>query len=103
MSTEAQIRASMNYNKKMDYFGLRPSKDEGEQIRAAAAAAGMSNQAYILEAIREKMTRDAPESVSNAAEASTEAAHTSTESPTERDSALGVDVPGTPGNAAESG
>lgn len=93
MSTEAQIRASINYNRKMDYFGLRPSKDEGEQIRAAADAAGMSNQAYILEAVREKMTRAAPESVSNASE-----------SPSERVSASGdTERAGTRENATEGG
>ncbi len=55
MSTEAQIRASKAYNSRMDYFGLRPSKAEGERIRAAAKAAGMSNQAYILDAVRRRM------------------------------------------------
>lgn len=58
MSTKAQIRASMNYNKRQDYFGLRPSPEEGARIRAAAQAAGMSNQAYILAAIRAQMERD---------------------------------------------
>lgn len=68
MSTKAQIRASMNYNKKMDYFGLRPSPEEGKLIRAAASAAGMSNQAYILEAIREKISRDVGGTEPNAPE-----------------------------------
>jgi lipoprotein len=37
---------------------LRPPKDDGAQIRAAAAAAGMSMQAWILTACAEKMQRD---------------------------------------------
>ena len=37
---------------------LRPLKSEGAAIRAAAAAAGQSNQQYILQAARERMARD---------------------------------------------
>ena len=52
MSTEAQKRASTNYNRRQDNIMIRPSQEEGAAIRAAAAAAGMSLQAYILQAIR---------------------------------------------------
>ena len=52
MSTEAQKRASTNYNRRQDNIMIRPSKEEGAAIRAAAAAAGMSLQAYILQAVR---------------------------------------------------
>ena len=52
MSTEAQKRASTNYNRKQDNIMIRPSKEEGTAIRAAAAAAGMSVQAYVLQAVR---------------------------------------------------
>ena len=37
---------------------LKPYKQEAEQIRDAAAAAGQSLQGYILQAVRERMERD---------------------------------------------
>ena len=43
---------------KLDRMLIQPRKAEGQQIRAAAAAAGKSLQGYILEAVREKMERD---------------------------------------------
>ena len=58
MSTDAQKRASTNYNRKQDNIMIRPSKEEGATIRAAAAAAGKSVQGYVLEAVREKMQRE---------------------------------------------
>ena len=58
MSTEAQKRASTNYNRKQDNIMIRPSKEEGAAIRAAAAAAGMSVQAYVLRAVRVWMERE---------------------------------------------
>lgn len=53
MSTKAQIKASAKYNKSRDYFGLRPSKEDGARIRKAAADAGKSVQAFILDILRE--------------------------------------------------
>ncbi len=58
MSTEAQKRASTNYNRKQDNIMIRPNKDEGAAIRAAAAAAGKSVQAYVLRAVRAQMERE---------------------------------------------
>lgn len=58
MSTEAQKRASTNYNRKQDNIMIRPNKEEGTAIRAAAVAAGQSVQAYILQAVRERMGRE---------------------------------------------
>ena len=52
MSTEAQKRASTNYNRRQDNIMIRPNKEEGAAIRTAAAAAGMSLQAYVLRAVR---------------------------------------------------
>ena len=49
MSTEAQKRASTNYNRKQDNIMVRPTKEEGAAIRAAAASAGQSVQAYVLQ------------------------------------------------------
>lgn len=58
MSTDAQKRASTNYNRKQDNIMVRPSKEEGAAIRAAAAAAGQSVQGYVLQAVRERMERE---------------------------------------------
>ena len=52
MTTEAQKRASAAYNRRQDNIMIRPSKAEGARIRAAAADAGMSVQAYILDTLR---------------------------------------------------
>lgn len=59
MSTEAQKRASSNYSKRRDRITLQPTREKGIEIRAAASAAGKSMHSYILEAIQEKMERDA--------------------------------------------
>ena len=58
MATEAQIRASINYNKRQDNIMIRPSKEEGAEIRQAASNAGQSVQGYILQAIKERMKRE---------------------------------------------
>lgn len=50
----------IEYNRKRDNLMCRPTKREGELIRAAAKAAGMSVQAYMLEAVREHTERKAP-------------------------------------------
>ena len=57
-STEAQKRAVKKAQSKCDAIMLRPPKEEGSAIRAAAAAAGQSNQQYILQATRERMKRE---------------------------------------------
>lgn len=46
--SDAHKRASYKYNNGRDNIMIRPTKEEGEQIRAAAAAAGQSVQTYIL-------------------------------------------------------
>ena len=58
MATEAQRRASINYNKRQDNIMIRPSKVEGAEIRQAAFNAGQSVQGYILQAIKERMERE---------------------------------------------
>lgn len=57
-STDAQIKASIVYNRKQDNIMIRPSKEEGAAIRAAARVAGQSVQAYVLQAIRERMEKE---------------------------------------------
>ena len=48
MATEAQIKANIKYNRSKDNIMIRPDKDEGKQIRQAAADAGKSVQAYAI-------------------------------------------------------
>lgn len=57
MALSAQDRVK-RYQSKCDAIMIRPPKDIGQAIRAAAAAAGQSNQQYILQAVRERMARD---------------------------------------------
>ena len=48
-----------DYNKKnYDRIGITPSKERGQEIRAAAAKAGQSVNAYILQAVEERMKRE---------------------------------------------
>lgn len=56
--SDAHKRASTKWNASKDNLMIRPDKDEGAAIRAAAEAAGQSNQQYILQAVRERMERD---------------------------------------------
>lgn len=54
----ANIEAVKKYQAKLDEIKIRPYKEEGQKIRAAAKEAGESVQAYILEAVRERMSED---------------------------------------------
>lgn len=45
---------------KCDQITIRPRKDVGQRIRAEAASSGLPLQQYILQAVREKIERDAP-------------------------------------------
>ena len=56
--TEAQKRGNAAYNRRQDNIMIRPPKDKGSAIRAAAAAAGQSLHDYILQACTERMQRD---------------------------------------------
>lgn len=55
MATKAQRKAVSAYQKRQDNIMIRPSKDEGARIRQAAANAGMSVQAYILDTLRARI------------------------------------------------
>lgn len=57
MPTEAKKAGNARHVAKLDQIKIQPYKEEGERIRAAAAAAGQSVQAYILEAIRDRMNK----------------------------------------------
>lgn len=56
--SEAHSRASVKYNKARDNIMIRPTKEDGAEIRQAAADAGQSVQNYILQACTERMQRD---------------------------------------------
>jgi len=60
--SETKRRNNDKYNAKCDRIVLQPLKSEGAEIRAAAMAAGKSLQGYALDAIRERMQRDAARS-----------------------------------------
>lgn len=45
---------------KCDQITIRPKKEVGQRIRAAAAAAGLPLQRYIIQAVEEKIERSAP-------------------------------------------
>jgi predicted DNA binding CopG/RHH family protein len=60
MSTQAQIKANVKYNKSRDNIMIRPTKEEGAAIRQAAADSGLSVQKYILAAVRAYMKETPP-------------------------------------------
>lgn len=53
--SNAHKKASAKWNASRDNIMIRPTKEEGERIRAAAAAAGKSVQGYILDVLRAAM------------------------------------------------
>lgn len=57
-TTDAERKAVKKYQEGRDAIMLRPSKEDGEIIRKAAAAAGQSVQGYILQAVRERMSKE---------------------------------------------
>ncbi len=59
MPVSEKKRQSLDrYNASCDYISIRPKKEQGQEIRAAAAAAGQSLQGYILQAVRERIERE---------------------------------------------
>lgn len=58
MATQAHREGNARHIAKLDIIKIQPYKAEGAAIRAAAAKAGQSVQAYILQAVRERMQRD---------------------------------------------
>lgn len=59
MASPAQIKANIKYNKSRDSITIRPTKEDGAQIRDDAESAGQSIQNYILQACQERRERDA--------------------------------------------
>lgn len=58
--SDSHKRASAKWNRSRDNIMLRPTKEVGAAIRAAAAAAGMSVQGYILAAVDACMMQQRP-------------------------------------------
>ena len=56
--SKAKKESNARHVAKLDQIMVRPLKEEGELIRKAAKEAGQSVQAYILQAIRERMARE---------------------------------------------
>ncbi len=56
--SEAHKRASAKWNNERDSITIRPDKETGAKIRAAAAAAGLSVQRFILAALDEFMNKE---------------------------------------------
>lgn len=56
--SEMKRKNNDKYNAKCDTIQIRPLKPVGQEIRAAAAAAGQSLQGYILQAVRERIERE---------------------------------------------
>lgn len=52
----AEIQAVARYQAKRDTITIRPTNEDGAEIRRAAAAAGKSVQAYILDVLRDART-----------------------------------------------
>ena len=57
--TPKKAASDRAHHAKLDVLKIQPYKAEGQQIRAAAAAAGQSVQAWLLQAARERMAREA--------------------------------------------
>lgn len=54
--SDSHSSAVIKYNRARDNIMIRPTKEEGAEIRQAAAAAGKSVQAYILDVLRDART-----------------------------------------------
>lgn len=56
--SDAHKKASTKWNSSRDNIMIRPDKETGAAIRAAAAAAGLSLQQFILKAVAAFMKND---------------------------------------------
>ena len=54
--SDAHSSAVIKYNRSRDNIMIRPTREEGAEIRQAAASAGKSVQAYILDVLRDART-----------------------------------------------
>lgn len=58
-TSKKKLASNARYDEKCDIIYLKPIKARGTAIRAAAAASGQSLQGYILQAVEERMAREA--------------------------------------------
>ena len=58
LSTDAKRAGNARHIQKLDRIVLQPYKEDGQLIRDAAVDVGQSVQAYILQAVRDRMSRD---------------------------------------------
>lgn len=56
--TDAQRRATDNYNKTLKNIGIRVKPEIYNRIKNAADAANLSIRAYLLQAVEEKINKD---------------------------------------------
>lgn len=56
--SEAHKKASYKYNASRDSITLRPTKEDGEIVRSAAAASGQSLQNFIMDACFQRIARE---------------------------------------------
>lgn len=57
-TSAGKLASNAKHLEKLDQIMVRPGKEEGAEIRAAAVESGQSLQAYVLQAIRERMQRE---------------------------------------------
>ena len=58
--SEAQKKASVKYLEKLDEVRIRMPKGKKDDVKAAAVAVGESMNQYIINAVEQRMERDAP-------------------------------------------
>ena len=59
MPNDAHNRATIKYNRdRVDQIMIKPDKETGARIRAAAQSAGQPVQRYILQAVIDRMAAD---------------------------------------------
>lgn len=56
--SKSKAATNAAHMKKLDAMLIKPYKNQGAAIRAAAAAAGQSLQGYILQAVRARMEQE---------------------------------------------
>ena len=59
--SKSKAATNAAHMKKLDAMLIKPYKNQGAAIRAAAAAAGQSLQGYILQAVRARMEQEGHE------------------------------------------
>lgn len=56
--SEKKAASNARHIAKLDQIMIRPTKEKGAEIRAAAAKAGQSVQAYVLQAVQDRMEKE---------------------------------------------